>query len=192
MNSSSLSSVESLSDQDTVLLIDNFEAKPEAKSSEGNIDILCRILDEKKFRSVVLSARSIENLDLRLRRRFPVEIELMVPSPDERLEILKLILEDETISEEEIKELARHTHGFTGADLVALAKVADLYLENKVSNNNSEGKVTDYSSETKFLAMVLQLTFQVILSMKVLRNSTLIGSLLLEEKYGLQESVNSS
>ncbi|KAE9553138.1 hypothetical protein FO519_003655 [Halicephalobus sp. NKZ332] len=147
VNSSNFSNIQSSVNEDTVLLIDNFEIKSETKNSEGNVDFLCRILDEKKFKAVILSARSIENLDLRLRRRFPVEIELMVPSPDERLEILKLVLENETISEEEIKELARNTHGFTGADLVSLAKLASHLPEAEISNNPSAVKLSGQSSD---------------------------------------------
>lgn len=115
---------------DTILLIDNFEVKTE-KNSDASVDSLCRIIDEKQYKAVIVVVRSIETLDLRLRRRFPVEIELMVPDPRERLEILKILLENEKISEDEINEVAKNTHGFTGADLASLTRLATHCSEEK-------------------------------------------------------------
>jgi SpoVK/Ycf46/Vps4 family AAA+-type ATPase len=108
-----------------VLLLDNFESiKPESKNSETTADLLCRIIDEKRFKAIVMVARSIESIDLRLRRRFVVEIELMVPNPIEREEILRKIL-GQRFQEDRIRELARETHGFTGADLVAMCRLSE-------------------------------------------------------------------
>lgn len=90
-----------------VLLLDNFESiKPETKTSESTADLLCRIMDERRFKAIVMVARSIESIDLCLRRRFVVEVELMVPNPAEREDILKKII-DERIGSSRIKELAR-------------------------------------------------------------------------------------
>ena len=90
-----------------VLLLDNFESiKPESKNSESTADLLCQIIDEKRFKAVVMVARSIEGIDLRLRRRFVVEIELMVPNPVEREDILTKIV-GQNLHKDRIEELAR-------------------------------------------------------------------------------------
>ena len=104
---SSLSESVNQIDSTDVLLLDNFESiKPESKSSESTADFLCRIIDEKRYKAIVMVARSIDGIDLRLRRRFVVEIELMVPSPFEREEILKKIV-GHGLEENQIKELAK-------------------------------------------------------------------------------------
>lgn len=70
-------------------------------------------------------------IDIALRRpgRFDKEIEIPVPSMPDRLDILKLVTEDMqrvSITQEEFDFLAENTHGYVGADLVALCREAGL------------------------------------------------------------------
>ncbi|CAD5205907.1 unnamed protein product [Bursaphelenchus okinawaensis] len=110
---------------DTVLLLD---FQPSTSDSNNFVDIVCDLLDSKACLCVILTTRSIDQLDLRVRRRFEVEMELMVPSTAERKAIFEILLADEL--KHESGRLAKDTHGFTGADINVLCKKAELLKRN--------------------------------------------------------------
>jgi len=84
------------------------------------------------LRVIVIGTTNRPNaIDNALRRpgRFDKEIEIPVPSLPDRLDILKVVCEDMQrvgLSKQELDELAEHTHGYVGADLVALCREAGL------------------------------------------------------------------
>lgn len=59
---------------------------------------------------------------LRRPERFDKEIEVGVPTPQERLEILQALLGEEphSVAQQDLKTVADSAHGFVGADLAAL------------------------------------------------------------------------
>lgn len=74
---------------------------------------------------IIATTNQLENLSASLRRsgRMDYEIEISVPSPAARNEILHALLMKHgvnTLSEQEISELGLETHGYTGADLESL------------------------------------------------------------------------
>ncbi|XP_024534829.1 calmodulin-interacting protein 111 [Selaginella moellendorffii] len=79
---------------------------------------------------VIAATNRPESIDPALRRhgRFDYEIEIGVPTPKGRLEILQVHLSrlKHTLSSEDVQALASATHGFVGADLSALCNEAAL------------------------------------------------------------------
>lgn len=79
---------------------------------------------------VIATTNKLESVDSSFRRcgRFDREIEIPVPNPKARYEIIKGILEivPTSVSDSDIKEIAYKTHGFVGADLVSLCSCAVL------------------------------------------------------------------
>ncbi|CAJ0592881.1 unnamed protein product [Cylicocyclus nassatus] len=83
---------------------------------------LCQLLDDGLCAAIILSVRQAEDLDLGIRVRFPVEVEVDVPMEEERLEILSALTGRSADSV--LIELARRTHGFTGGDLKSVVTAA--------------------------------------------------------------------
>uniref|UniRef100_A0A1I8AWD8 AAA domain-containing protein n=1 Tax=Steinernema glaseri TaxID=37863 RepID=A0A1I8AWD8_9BILA len=106
----------------TLVLIDNYNAEAASKHMEA----ICQFLDNGN--TLVLAARDIEAVELPLRRRIATEVELSVPSQAGRIEILKMLLKQESleeeVNEEQMKDIAMQTHGYTGSDLKAALKDA--------------------------------------------------------------------
>ncbi|KAL4182495.1 hypothetical protein AMTRI_Chr11g150400 [Amborella trichopoda] len=79
---------------------------------------------------VIAATNRPDSIDPALRRpgRFDREIEIGVPSPGQRFEILQKILRgmSHSLIDTEIQYLASSTHGFVGADLTALCNEAAL------------------------------------------------------------------
>ncbi|KAL9263452.1 Calmodulin-interacting protein 111-like protein [Drosera capensis] len=77
---------------------------------------------------VMAATNRIEAIEPALRRpgRFDREIEIGVPSPDQRLDILHTLLGrmEHSLSDQEIQQLGTVTHGFVGADLASLCTEA--------------------------------------------------------------------
>lgn len=108
------------------LLIDDFDELNKTVDY-GLVQKISRLIDMNGDVAVVLVARNVEQVDLSLRRRFPLEIELMVPSLSERIEILKILLRGKSaLSDAFIHNIAEQTHGFTGSDLQCVLKLANL------------------------------------------------------------------
>eukprot|EP00850_Spirogloea_muscicola_P005486 SM000025S08381 [mRNA] locus=s25:447550:453258:+ [translate_table: standard] len=96
-------------------------------------------------RVVVLAATNRrESLDSALRRpgRFDRELEIGVPSPSGRLEILQAILHDQPhkLNKDDIHSLAAITHGFVGADLTALCNEAAMCALRKFVASQGEAQ----------------------------------------------------
>uniref|UniRef100_A0A915AF64 AAA+ ATPase domain-containing protein n=1 Tax=Parascaris univalens TaxID=6257 RepID=A0A915AF64_PARUN len=107
------------------ILVDDYEDLRK-KTDSSCTQILSRLMDSHRSLSIVVAIRQVDELELSLRRRFPVEIELTVPSLMERIEILNVLLrEDGVVSEDFIESIARETHGFTGSDLKCLCCLAE-------------------------------------------------------------------
>ncbi|XP_042413841.1 calmodulin-interacting protein 111-like isoform X1 [Zingiber officinale] len=121
----------------SVVFIDELDVIAPARRDGGEdlslrmVGTLLVLLDEinKNDRVLVIAATNRPNsIDPALRRlgRLEREIEIGVPSPEQRLDILRTILNDMThsLSNIEIQSLASGTHGFVGADLTALCNEA--------------------------------------------------------------------
>ncbi len=99
---------------------------------------LLGLMDGLKDRGkvIVIAATNIPNqLDLALRRpgRFDREIEIGVPDKQGRLEILKIHTRNMPLAKDVVlKEIAKVTHGFVGADLSSLAKEAAMIVLRRI------------------------------------------------------------
>lgn len=89
---------------------------------------------------IIAATNRIDSIEPALRRpgRLDREIEIGVPSPQQRLDILKTLLDnmDHSLGHSEIENLAMVAHGFVGADLAALCNEAAIaclrrYIEHK-------------------------------------------------------------
>ncbi|KAL1543427.1 calmodulin-interacting protein 111 isoform X2 [Salvia divinorum] len=93
---------------------------------------------------VIAATNRPDSIEPALRRpgRLDREIEIGVPSPRERHEILLALLNEiaHSLLDEDIHNLAMATHGFVGADLAALCTEAALFgLRRYVKSNASHG-----------------------------------------------------
>ncbi|CAD6184929.1 unnamed protein product [Caenorhabditis auriculariae] len=105
--------------QSLVVVVDINELDKEV--SKASL-ILARLLSSQHRCTVVLALRSADSLDLGLRVRFPVEAEVTVPTQEERVDVLRRISQHLCLSEEELAEVSKLTHGFTAGDLCSLLK----------------------------------------------------------------------
>ncbi|CAL8471781.1 g11323 [Coccomyxa elongata] len=98
---------------------------------------------------VVLAATNrVDSVDSALRRpgRFDRELEVSVPSPAGRLEILRVKLEDvnHNLQDEAVRALAAASHGYVGADLAALCQEAAMCaLRRVVRHRQSAESMTE-------------------------------------------------
>ncbi len=123
-------------DAPSIIFIDEIDAiAPKREEAVGEVERrvvaqLLALMDGMKSRGkvVVIAATNRPNaLDPALRRpgRFDREIEIGVPDVQGRLEILKIHTRNMPLDKNvDLKEIARITHGFVGADLEALVKEA--------------------------------------------------------------------
>jgi SpoVK/Ycf46/Vps4 family AAA+-type ATPase len=88
---------------------------------------------------VIAATNRINAIDKSVRRpgRFDYEIEVGVPTPSDRLEILEIFLRGihHNLSCEQMSHIAATTHGFTGADLKALCNEASLVAIDAMASN---------------------------------------------------------
>ncbi|PWA02713.1 hypothetical protein BB558_001141 [Smittium angustum] len=126
--------------QPAIIFIDEIDALcPKRDSTTSNTEnrvvtsllTLMDITNNNNDRIVIIGATNRPNsLDEALRRpgRFDREIEISVPSNEERLEIFKVIMKDvpNILSEEELTTISDSCHGFVGADIAALCREAGL------------------------------------------------------------------
>lgn len=82
---------------------------------------------------VIATTNNLDNVDPALKRsgRLDYEIEIPVPNTQLREMILRKLLKSFSIDENSIKKIAKHTHGYVGAD-----------LENLISKSITKGTVT--------------------------------------------------
>ncbi len=118
-----------------IIFIDEIDAlAPRRDTAEGEVERrvtaqLLALMDGMQDRGqvIVLAATNLPNaLDHALRRpgRFDREILIGVPDRDGRREILKIHTRAMPLGEVDLDELAEKTHGFVGADIMALCQEA--------------------------------------------------------------------
>ncbi len=141
---------------------------------------LLGLMDGLKSRGkvIVIAATNIPNqLDLALRRpgRFDREIEIGVPNKEGRLEILQIHTRNMPLAKSvNLKEIARITHGFVGADLNALAKEAAMIVLRKILPDlKVEGLKEDQPIPTEILEKLKVDQKDFIDALKVVRPSAM-------------------
>ncbi len=121
--------------------IDSIAPKRETVSGEVERRVVAQLLSlmdglKGRGRIIVIGATNrINSIDEALRRpgRFDREIELKVPDQDGRKEVLQIHTRGMPLADDvEISEYARRTHGFVGADLMALAREAAISSLRKI------------------------------------------------------------
>ncbi len=123
-----------------IIFIDEIDAiATKREETKGEVERrvvaqLLAIMDGLKSRGrvVVIAATNVPNiLDPALRRpgRFDRELEISVPNEEGRLNVLKIHTRNMPLAKDvSLKELAKKTHGFVGADVSSLAKEAAMIL----------------------------------------------------------------
>lgn len=96
---------------------------------------------------LLATTSNIENINQAVRRsgRFDIEIEIPVPNPIARAEILTKMLSKirNTLTTEDVKNLANVCHGFVGADLSSLISKSVMHVINKdKQTKNSSAQLT--------------------------------------------------
>ncbi|KAJ6104201.1 ATPase [Penicillium sp. IBT 18751x] len=116
----------------SVIIIDQLDfvaPKRTSLESQSLASVLCESLDAIRSASilVVAATRHPNNVDegLRTPHRFGAEIELQVPTAQDRAEILRAIRGPVSagLTDELVEYLAEKTHGYVGADLFALLQL---------------------------------------------------------------------
>ncbi|MBD3303620.1 CDC48 family AAA ATPase [Candidatus Woesearchaeota archaeon] len=117
-----------------IIFIDEIDAiatKREETKGEVEKRVVAQLLAlmdglKNRERVVVIAATNVPNiLDPAIRRpgRFDRELEINVPNEEGRLNILKIHTRNMPLAKDvKLKEIAKKTHGFVGADLASLAK----------------------------------------------------------------------
>ncbi|MBI5398875.1 CDC48 family AAA ATPase [Candidatus Woesearchaeota archaeon] len=128
----------------SIIFIDEIDAiatKREETKGEVERRVVAQLLAlmdglQSRGKVVVIAATNMpHSLDPALRRpgRFDREIEIGVPTKEGRLNILKIHTRNMPLAKNiNLKELARITHGFVGADVSALAKEAAMIVLRRV------------------------------------------------------------
>ncbi|KAL9237905.1 hypothetical protein vseg_012399 [Gypsophila vaccaria] len=145
----------------SVIFIDELDAIAPARKEGGDelsqrmVATLLNLMDGMSRQEgllIIAATNRVECIEPALRRpgRLDREIELGVPSPDQRLDILMTLLSgmEHSLSLEQIQELAVVSHGFVGADLAALSNEAAMVCLKRciVSDINTDavyGESTD-------------------------------------------------
>ncbi|XP_018327434.1 spermatogenesis-associated protein 5 [Agrilus planipennis] len=125
----------------SVIIIDDIDTLCPAKTSKLNenekrisaslfkiFEDLWNTQDAQIF--VIATTNKLDSIDASLRRsgRLDKEIEIPIPGPTERFEILKKILIDTAnISDKELTSITSSAHGFVGSDLKSLCSTAALH-----------------------------------------------------------------
>lgn len=135
-----------------VIILDEIDSLCSKKASSSGselerrvITLLCTLLDElssgNKRVFVIATTGRLDAVETSLRRpgRLDREIEVPVPTPDGRLQILQILLKSvpNNLSEAELLSVAQAAHGFVGADLASLVSQAGTYaLKNAGKGSN--------------------------------------------------------
>ncbi|KAL8932390.1 MAG: hypothetical protein Q9216_006858 [Gyalolechia sp. 2 TL-2023] len=121
--------------QPSVVIIDDLEAiagKKDPANSSQPLNIassLCQAFDQRGDSQVLVLAATAKiafvSDSLRRPGRFQTEIEIPIPGTDARREILHLAVGmSKNDQDNQLLQLANHTHGYVGADLVELVQTA--------------------------------------------------------------------
>lgn len=80
-----------------------------------------------------------QDLDKAILRRMPAQFHIGLPSEDQRLKILQLILRQEKLATDvEFAQLARMTNGYSGSDLREMCRNASVYRIRKLMREKSK------------------------------------------------------
>jgi transitional endoplasmic reticulum ATPase len=141
---------------------------------------LLGLMDGLKSRGkvIVIAATNMPNLiDPALRRpgRFDREIEIGVPDKEGRLEILKIHTRNMPLAKGiNLKEIAKVTHGFVGADLNSLAKEAAMIVLRRILPDlKKEGIEEGQAIPPKILEKLLVTQKDFIEALRVVRPSAM-------------------
>lgn len=141
---------------------------------------LLGLMDGLKSRGkvIVIAATNMPNVvDSALRRpgRFDREIEIGVPDKAGRLEILKIHTRNMPLSKNvNLKEMAKITHGFVGADLNALAKESAMIVLRRILPDLKKAGIEEGDSIPNEILEKLMITQKDFLeSLKVVRPSAM-------------------
>lgn len=128
---------EAIDNAPSLVIIDELDALAPKRSEHGGraemrvVAQLLTLMDgiHKSQDDVIVlgTTNRVNAVDPALRRpgRFEIEIEIGVPNEDGRQEILDIHLRETPMSDDiDIKEIARETHGYVGADLAGLVSRA--------------------------------------------------------------------
>ncbi|KAF6144704.1 hypothetical protein GIB67_006196 [Kingdonia uniflora] len=138
-----------------VVFIDELDAIAPARKDGGNelsqrmVATLLNLMDGigRTHGVVVIAATNRpDSIDPALRRpgRLDREIEIGVPSPKQRLDILHTIFSkiDHSLTDIQVQNLASSTHGFVGADLVALCNEAAFFCLRRYIMSKKSSPIT--------------------------------------------------
>ena len=138
------------------------------------------LMDGLKSRGkvIVIAATNMPQLlDPALRRpgRFDREIEIGVPSKEGRLEILKIHTRNMPLAKNVVlKDIAKITHGFVGADLNALAKEAAMIVLRRILPDlKVEGIAEDQPIPQEILEKIIIMQKDFLDALKVVRPSAM-------------------
>ncbi|KAF3324056.1 cell division control protein 48 B isoform X1 [Carex littledalei] len=99
---------------------------------------------------VVASTNRVDAIDPALRRpgRFDSEVEVSVPTSDERFQILKLYSKSLNLGEDvDLEVIASSCNGYVGADIEALCREAARLAYRRSSNSNDNGSMLSIRME---------------------------------------------
>ncbi|OLL22329.1 ATPase family gene 2 protein [Neolecta irregularis DAH-3] len=140
---------EAIDRQPSIIVVDELDAIAPKRNEEAEgrvVSTLLTLMDAMSGRVVVVASTNRPNvIDEALRRpgRFDREIEVGIPDVNARHQILKLQLDKmpHTLTLNHISSLAARTHGYTGADLVAICREAAMRCIKRgleMSENNAK------------------------------------------------------
>ncbi|KAF7827968.1 cell division control protein 48-like protein B [Senna tora] len=145
----------------SVIFIDEIDALCPRRNSRREQDVrvasqLFTLMDSNKPSSsmpgivVVASTNRVDAIDPALRRsgRFDAEVEVTVPSEEERFQILKLYAKKIPLDPSvDLKMIAASCNGYVGADLEALCREATMIAVKRSSDENGNTSNLSLSTE---------------------------------------------
>lgn len=165
---------EAYEQQPSIIFVDEIDALAPKRGGENEsasdvtdgrvVATLLTLMDgmEGGGRVVVVAATNRPNaIDPALRRpgRFDREIEIGIPDADARLEILRLQLQKmpHELMDTYVQNIAGKTHGYVGADLIALCTEAGMRcIKNGVKNNLPEASMKISQSDIDAALLVVR------------------------------------
>jgi transitional endoplasmic reticulum ATPase len=170
----------------SIIFLDEIDAiATKREDTKGDVEKrvvaqLLGLMDGLKSRGkvIVIAATNMPNVvDPALRRpgRFDREIEIGVPGKEGRLEVLKIHTRNMPLAKGvRLKEIAKVTHGFVGADLNALAKEAAMIVLRRVLPDLKKAGVEEGQAiPTQILEKLMVTQGDFIESLKIVRPSAM-------------------
>ncbi|KAJ8760126.1 hypothetical protein K2173_010982 [Erythroxylum novogranatense] len=137
----------------SMVFIDDLDVIAQSQSMVATLLSLMDGINQTDGFLVMAATNKPDSIDPALRRhgRFEREIEIGVPSPLQRRDILNVLLskKEHSLSDVQIQHLATVTHGFVGADLAALCNEAAMFCLRRYDYNIKNGSMTKKPSLTE-------------------------------------------